>query len=85
MATTSSAPKKEKGIVAPYVVEFFKGVRPGWKRILLSPSVKPHLNKAIKCLDKYLDLHGVTAAHLAKNGLKTYIRPASGNIFEFTG
>jgi uracil-DNA glycosylase len=72
-----------KDLIMKYVASFFKGVRPGWKRILFSPEVKPSLNRAIMSLSQFLYNKGIRAHHLDKNGLKTYLRPNEFNIFEF--
>ena len=74
--------KSRKSIITGCIPSMFKGVRPGWKKILLGPRFKPILNKCLRDLDVYLQSHGVTLAHIEKNGLRTYIRPSEHNIFE---
>lgn len=71
-----------KEIISQYIGEMIKGVRPGWRRILYSPKVKPHWIEAMKSLNRYLLDHGVDKVHLKKNGLSQYIRPAENHIFE---
>lgn len=69
-------------LVAPFINKIFKDIRPGWKKILLSPEIKPTINKCFKELDNYLANKGVTTKHILKNGLNSYIRPKYQNIFE---
>lgn len=71
-----------KEIISQYIGEIIKGVRPGWRRILYNPKVKPHWIEAMKSLNRYLLDHGVDKIHLKKNGLSQYIRPAENHIFE---
>src|SRR5438445_334994 len=74
--------ENKNSLIAPFINDMFKGVRPGWKKIILSPLLKPILNKCFKALDMYLRDRGVTVNAIKKNGLGTYIRPKPEKIFE---
>lgn len=71
---------KAKNRLAPHLKTILAKVRPGWLRILNSPTLKPRLHDAIRGLDKYLRDRGVTDAILEKYGLDYFILPAHANI-----
>jgi uracil-DNA glycosylase len=73
---------KKNDIIASAIPAMFRGVRPGWKRILFSEKIKPILNECLHEMDKYLRQKGVSSYAIEKNGLKTYIRPAETQLFE---
>lgn len=77
MATPTAKPKNR---LAPYLKTMLAKVRPGWQRVLNSPTLKPRLHDAIRGLDKYLYDHGVTDALLEKYGLDYFILPAHANV-----
>lgn len=69
-------------LLAPYVPMMFKGVRPAWKKILLSEKLKPLLDKCLKELETDLLSKGVTKDLIQQNGIHEYIRPSPEHIFE---
>src|ERR1700678_119250 len=71
-----------KSLIAPYINTMFKGVRPGWRKILLSATLKPILNKCYNKIDEYLINHSVTNSHILENEISTYIKPKPDKIFE---
>lgn len=71
-----------KNLLNPYIKAIFRGVRPGWKKIIFSPGLKAHFQKCMRELETYLRKQGITSEDTQRNGLKTYIRPAENNIFE---
>lgn len=69
-------------LLSSYTASLFDGVRPSWKRILLSPKIRPILDKCLRELEQDLIHKGVTREHLLENGLHQYIRPSFEHIFE---
>ncbi len=72
----------DESIIAKYIPQMFRQVRPGWKKILVSAELKPYLNKCIKSLDSYLIDKGVTNKIIDRNGIGEYVKPKMHNIFE---
>lgn len=60
----------------------FSDIHPSWKKIILSPELKPFVDKCLMDLDADLSAKGVTTENIRKNGLAAYIRPAPQHIFE---
>lgn len=73
--------QKRKSIISNRCRELLKGVRPGWRRILLNDKLGPLFKQALRNLDEYLLDHGVTRYLAEERGLHTYIRPHEKNIF----
>jgi uracil-DNA glycosylase len=69
-------------LIAPYVKTIFAGIKPSWRRLLLSKDVRPILDKCLEMLDKDLKSKGVTRELLSNVGLHNYIRPAPEHILE---
>src|SRR5271168_4511687 len=72
--------KMSASLIAEFIKLIFKNVKPGWKRILLSPEIKPALYYCFKSLDQYLINKGVTRDLIRKKGLGYYIRPIPEKI-----
>jgi uracil-DNA glycosylase len=72
--------KKHASLLAPYMNQIFKNVKPSWKKILFSPKIKPILDKCFKAMDLDLINKGVTLERINENGLHSYIRPAPEDI-----
>lgn len=72
---------KSKSFMSRHVALMLKDVKPEWKKLFLSSSMKPKLMKALKGIEKRLRSMGVGETEIATDGLGTYIRPAPENIF----
>src|SRR6185437_8653106 len=77
-----SSESGKNSLITQCIKQMFQGVRPGWRKVLMSPTLKPKLNFCLHELDRYLTNHGVTQVSIAKNGLGAYIRPKPQNILE---
>jgi len=66
---------------ARYVSVMTAEIKPGWKKILFSPKLKPLLMKALQQVDDKLKSLGVSHDDIIKSGLGTYIRPNPCDIF----
>ncbi len=67
-------------LIAPFIKEIFKGLKPSWKKLFLSPEFKTILNKCFKKLNADLIQKGVTAELIQENGIESYIRPVPSKI-----
>lgn len=67
-------------LIAPFIKEIFKGLKPSWKKLFLSPEFKAILNKCFKKLNADLVQKGVTAELIQENGIESYIRPVPSKI-----
>lgn len=71
-----------QSLLGPYIPGIFAGVHPSWKRIILSPELRPKFNKCLNALENYLRDKGVTEHYVKRDGIDTYIRPGHRNILE---
>ncbi len=69
-------------LIAPYVKTIFAGIKPSWRRLLLSKEIRPTLDKCLELLDQDLKSKGVTRELVSSVGLHSYIRPAPEHILE---
>jgi uracil-DNA glycosylase len=69
-------------IIAPYVKTIFAGIKPSWRRLLLSKDVRPSLDKCLELLDRNIKSKGVTKELVSSIGLHNYIRPTPDHILE---
>lgn len=67
-------------LIAPFIKEIFKGLKPSWKKLFLSPEFKSILNKCFKKINADLVQKGVTAELIQENGIESYIRPVPSKI-----
>lgn len=65
-------------LLKPYISLIFKDVNPEWKKILLSPEIRPHLNLCFNKLGEYLESHNINK----KKSINLYIRPNVQYILE---
>jgi uracil-DNA glycosylase len=69
-------------LIVPHIKSILLGVKPSWKKILLSKELKPKLDECFAKLDHDLLNKGVTSAIANEHGLYNYIRPAPEHILE---
>jgi uracil-DNA glycosylase len=77
----TEAPTKRKSIIKHHSRSMLKGVRPGWRRVILSDKVGPVMKRTLVSLDHYLLDKGVTKYLAEERGLDIYIRPRVRDIF----
>lgn len=73
--------ERSKNILGAEVGKMLEGIRPGWKKILLSPELKPTLNHCFGRLNEYMLRAGITEDAIQKSGL-IWIRPKVQHVFE---
>lgn len=69
-------------LIAPFVKTIFSGIKPSWRKLLLSKEVRPSLDLCLDLLDKDLKHKGVRRELIGSVGLHNYIRPAPEHILE---